>query len=126
MGIGDGTTLRGARAEVDIPFSIGRQQIVSEARLDLHVRHSDKLPADARLEVLLNGETLDDLRLTAGEPLDDFVEIAVNPPCCCCPTTACASGCVAANSAASRPSARRCRSPSARTPASPWNCAGCP
>ncbi|WKN22526.1 UDP-forming cellulose synthase catalytic subunit [Azotobacter vinelandii] len=79
LGIGDGTTLRGARAEVDIPFSIGRQQIVSEARLDLHVRHSDKLPADARLEVLLNGETLDDLRLTAGEPLDDFVEIAVNP-----------------------------------------------
>ncbi|WP_349617975.1 cellulose biosynthesis cyclic di-GMP-binding regulatory protein BcsB [Azotobacter salinestris] len=79
LGIKDGTTLRGARAEVGIPFSIGRQQIVSEARLDLHIRHSDKLPANAHLEVLLNGEAIDDLRLTAGAPLDDFVEIEVNP-----------------------------------------------
>ncbi|MFB8830806.1 cellulose biosynthesis cyclic di-GMP-binding regulatory protein BcsB [Azotobacter sp. CWF10] len=86
LGIKDGATLRGARGEMGIPFSIGHQQIVSEARLDLHIRHSNKLPANAHLEVLLNGEAIDDLRLTAGAPLDDFVEIEVNP-CCCCPTT---------------------------------------
>ncbi|SEI81790.1 cellulose synthase (UDP-forming) [Azotobacter beijerinckii] len=79
LGVKDGMTLRGRRAEAGIPFSVGRQQIVSEARLDLHVRHGDKLPAGTRLNVQINGEEIGDIRLDAGSAADTFVEIPINP-----------------------------------------------
>lgn len=79
LGLKDGVTLRGTRAEAGIPFSIGRQQIVTAAHLDLHIRHADTLPANTHLEVLLNGEEIGTLQLAAGTPANDFIEIAINP-----------------------------------------------
>lgn len=79
MGVRDRLTLRGPHAEAGLPFSISRQQVVSEARLDLHVQYGEQLPEGAWLEVLLNGERLTELELASGKAVDTFMELPVNP-----------------------------------------------
>lgn len=79
MGIKDALTLRGAQAQAGLPFSISQQQIVSGARLDLHVQYTERLPSGTRLEVLLNGEQLSMIELISGTATDTVFDIPVNP-----------------------------------------------
>ncbi|MFC3608663.1 UDP-forming cellulose synthase catalytic subunit [Stutzerimonas tarimensis] len=79
MGMSGRLTLRGARAEAGLPFSIRRQQVVTEAQLFLHLEHPAHLPAGAQLELLLNGEALSTLELASDTAVNTLVQVPVDP-----------------------------------------------
>ncbi len=80
LGIKQALRIRGQRGEVGIPFSINRQEIVTEARLHLHASFSEQLQAEhSSLDVLLNGELVQNIALSSGEAAGMQRELVINP-----------------------------------------------
>lgn len=72
--------LQGTRGEYGIPFGVAANEVVTRARLTLTLAHSPSLLADlSQLVVLLNGEVVDTVGLTAAAGESTSVAIDIEP-----------------------------------------------
>lgn len=80
LGFATDPSIRGLRGELNVPFSVSQQYLVTEARLKLTLSHSDQLlPDTSDLEVLLNGELIQRIALTPDEASGQSVEVPLDP-----------------------------------------------
>jgi len=72
--------LAGAQGEIGIPFGLRRDEVVTGASVNLTFAHSPSLIADiSQLVVLVNGEVVKTLPLTAANVDETVVNIPINP-----------------------------------------------
>lgn len=80
LGFTSDPVIRGLRGELNVPFSVSQQDLVTGARLKLVLSHSDQLlPETSDLEVLLNGELVQRIALTPETAAGQNVEVPLDP-----------------------------------------------
>ncbi|TCD22593.1 UDP-forming cellulose synthase catalytic subunit [Pseudomonas sp. IC_126] len=80
LGFASDPSIRGMRGELNVPFSVSQQDLVTEARLKLTMSHSDRLlPETSDLEVLLNGELIQRVALTPDTASGQSLEVPLDP-----------------------------------------------
>jgi cellulose synthase (UDP-forming) len=80
LGFATDPSIRGLRGELNVPFSVSQQYLVTEARLKLTLSHSDQLlPGTSDLEILLNGELIQRIALTPDQASGQSVEVPLDP-----------------------------------------------